>query len=129
MNTNATSPSLMVEEDFLPDAAALFFHLRETIHWDESLGARKTASFGVPYNYARMEYDSVPFTHELLAVAERLASRLGIGFNNCLLNFYESGANTMGFHSDETTHLIPGTGVAIVSLGSPHTLTFRLKRD
>ena len=35
----------------------------------------------------------------------------------------------MGFHSDQTDHLQPGTGVAIVSLGSTRGLTFRSKAD
>lgn len=56
-----------------------------------------------------------------------LEKRLNIQFNNCLLNFYETGDNTMGFHSDETTGLVSGTGVAIVSLGSIRDITYRSK--
>lgn len=35
----------------------------------------------------------------------------------------------MGFHSDDTTHLIRGTGVAIVSLGSTRAITYRHQND
>ncbi len=58
-----------------------------------------------------------------------LEKRLNIQFNNCLLNFYETGDNTMGFHSDETTGLVSGTGVAIVSLGSIRDITYRSKKS
>ncbi|XZE37224.1 alpha-ketoglutarate-dependent dioxygenase AlkB [Pirellulaceae bacterium SH501] len=67
----------------------------------------------------------MPF--ELQALLVMLEKRLNIQFNNCLLNFYETGDNTMGFHSDETTGLVSGTGVAIVSLGSIRDITYRSK--
>ena len=50
-------------------------------------------------------------------------------FNNCLLNYYETGDSSMGFHSDETKFLAPGTGVAIVSLGSTRQITFKSKSE
>jgi len=35
----------------------------------------------------------------------------------------------MGFHSDSAEELAPGTGVAIVSLGSKREIVFRSKAD
>lgn len=35
----------------------------------------------------------------------------------------------MGFHSDDTTHLIPETGVAIISLGSTRAISYRAIED
>ena len=35
----------------------------------------------------------------------------------------------MGFHSDATDELAPGTGVAIVSLGAERSITFQSKPD
>ncbi|MFT5096791.1 MAG: alkylated DNA repair dioxygenase AlkB, partial [Psychrobacter okhotskensis] len=37
--------------------------------------------------------------------------------NNCLVNYYLDGSSKMGFHSDDTSQLADGTGVAILSLG------------
>jgi alkylated DNA repair dioxygenase AlkB len=54
---------------------------------------------------------------------------LGFVPNNCLLNFYEDGNSSMGFHSDSSEELESGTGVAIVSLGSVRNLVFRSKVD
>ena len=93
------------------------------------MAARRTASFGVPYNYAQMTYPAVPMHPALVPVVEQLKNTLGIQFNNCLLNFYETGHSKMGFHADDTTNLQPGTGVAIVSLGYPRKITYRSKAD
>lgn len=80
--------------------------------------ARKTASYGSSYDYSQMIYEVRELHPALVPVADMLETRLGFRPNNCLLNYYESGDNTMGYHSDETANLADGTGVAIVSLGS-----------
>ena len=66
--------------------------------------------------------------HSLLQpLVEMLHKRLQICFNNCLLNYYQSGNSTMGFHSDDTSQLELGTGVAIISLGASRKITYRHK--
>lgn len=120
-------PEIELEDDFYSDHESLFRTLLTSIEWDNRMAARRTASFGQPYNYSQIDYPELPIPHELHPLLERLNARLGINFNNCLLNFYETGNNTMGFHSDDTTGLIAGTGVAIVSLGSVRDITYRSK--
>ncbi len=122
-----SAPDVRITDGFLPEHAALFELLRKSICWEESMAVRKTASFGVPYNYAQLSYPAVPMHAALLPVAAKLSAQLGIEFNNCLLNFYESGENTMGFHADDTTGLQAHTGVAIISLGSARKITYRSK--
>lgn len=73
-----------------------------SVKWNESMKARKTASFGKPYDYSQMSYQTVEMPTSLVDVRESLTHRLNAPFNNCLLNQYETGRNTMGFHSDET---------------------------
>ena len=125
----ALKPDIVVVDDFLPNATALFEELRDSVDWDTSMAARHTASYGAPYNYSQMTYKARPLHPVLIPVAERLSQRLEIKFNNCLLNFYLTGASTMGFHSDDTSNLQAGTGVAIVSLGSERGITYRSKAD
>jgi len=122
-------PALRIIEDFVEDPAALFEALRDGVDWDRSMSARLTASFGVPYNYAQMVYPAVPMHCALEPLLEKLHATLGVHFNNCLLNFYETERSKMGFHSDDTTDLVPGTGVAIVSVGATRRLTFRRRDD
>lgn len=124
---NDLLPDLLVVEDFLSNSTALFEELRTTVDWDTCMSARHTASFGVPYNYSQMSYPAVEMPPALVPVADRLRQTLNIEFNNCLLNYYLSGDSTMGFHSDDTTDLKAGTGVAIISLGHSRDITFRSK--
>jgi alkylated DNA repair dioxygenase AlkB len=122
-------PPVHFEADFLSDPEGLFEHLVQTVQWDERMRARKTASFGVSYDYSQMHYDTRPMPPELQAVAHLVKQRIGFEPNNCLLNYYEDGRSSMGFHSDSTAELTPGAGVAIVSLGSEREIVFRSKTD
>ncbi|MEM9069502.1 MAG: alpha-ketoglutarate-dependent dioxygenase AlkB [Myxococcota bacterium] len=123
------TPPLLVESDFIADPATLFESLRDTVDWDTTMSARLTASFGVPYNYAQMVYPAKPMHAALVPVVAQLEARLGIRFNNCLLNYYLDERSKMGFHSDETRDLVPNSGVAIVSVGAPRKITFRRRDD
>ena len=122
-------PELILEDDFFPRSQELFAALADGVAWDERMRARKTASFGQSYNYSGIEYPAVPLPDLLTPIVEQLEAHLGFRPNNCLLNFYESGDATMGFHSDATDELAPGTGVAIVSLGAERAITFQSKPD
>ena len=121
----STHPDLLLVHDFFPDHAPLYETLLSTVAWDTSMAARQTASFGAPYNYSQMRYLATAMHPALLPVVTALCQRLQIRFNNCLLNYYASGENSMGFHADDTAGLQPGTGVAIVSLGNARDITFR----
>ena len=109
--------NLILEEHFLADSTELYNTLAANVVWHEHIKARKTASFGKPYNYSNIIYDAVPMHELLVPIVDEIEARIGFRANNCLLNFYESGDSSMGFHSDATEGLVPGTGVAIVSLG------------
>jgi len=91
--------------------------------------ARKTASFGVSYDYSGVEYPQTEMHPMLLPVCDRIESELGFRPNNCLLNYYPNGDSTMGYHSDSSEELRDGTGVAIVSLGAERLIVYRSKKD
>jgi len=118
------APNVLLLEDFISDADALFHGLRAEVPWDERMFARKTASYGTPYNYAQITYDAAPMHPRIAPVLEQLSARLGFSYDNCLLNLYEHGGHGMGFHVDDMTGLVAEAGVAIVSLGAPRTLVF-----
>ena len=119
---------LTITDGYLDGHEELFETLVRDVPWDRTMAARLTASFGVPYNYAQMVYPAVPMHSALVPVVAHLHESLQIQFNNCLLNYYLDERSKMGFHSDDTTALQPGTGVAIVSLGHPRRISFR-RRD
>lgn len=119
------APALWIEEGFWPEHEALFERLMREVSWEHSMAARRTASFGVPYDYAQMSYPEKPMHPALAPVQDALEARLGFRFNNCLLNHYPDERSKMGFHADETKDLVPGTGVAIVSVGAERKISFR----
>jgi hypothetical protein len=49
-------------ENFFASPDALFTFLLENVDWDERMAARKTASFGVAYNYVQMTYPLIYMT-------------------------------------------------------------------
>jgi alkylated DNA repair dioxygenase AlkB len=125
------TPEVTVTESFLSaqSATELFNSLLSGITWDERMKARKTACFGQTYDNSGVDY-IVSDMHPLLVPhCESIQDHLGFYPTNCLLNYYENGRSSMGFHSDATHNLAENTGVAIVSLGAERNLTFRSKAD
>jgi alkylated DNA repair dioxygenase AlkB len=123
------APAVHVDPQFLDGSHRLFEHLKKTVAWDERMKARKTASFGVSYDYSQIAYAQAPMPAELAEVCKKLEGALGFLPNNCLLNYYGDGKSSMGFHSDSSEELAPGTGVCIVSLGAVRSIVFRRKSD
>lgn len=105
------------------DADLVYFTTDVT--WVTTMRARKTASFGAPYNYSDQAYPACEMPPVVAAIAERAAALAGHPFTNCLCNLYETGANTMGFHYDSYDGLVPTSQIAIASFGAARTIVFR----
>ncbi|GAA4136536.1 alpha-ketoglutarate-dependent dioxygenase AlkB family protein [Actinomadura keratinilytica] len=122
-----TAPPLDVRciPNALPDADDVLASLLTEVAWDDRMRARRTASFGVPYDYSGQHYEPAEMPPRIAAVAARAAEHAGHPFNNCLANRYDTGDNTMGFHRDSYDGLVPDSAIAIVSLGATRTLVFR----
>lgn len=128
-STLLAAGSIRLSANFCPDHAELFALLRDSIAWDARLKARKSASFGRPYNYSGIEWPANPFPAAIEALLAPVGAEVGFAPNNCLANFYPDGRSTMGFHSDSTAELAPGTGIAVLSLGAERVITFRRTDD
>jgi hypothetical protein len=98
MELPVTAPALDIHyvPRALPTADADLAYLTAEIVWIEHMRARKTASFGLPYNYSGQNYPACAMPPVIAAIAERAAALAGHSFNNCLCNRYDTGANTMG---------------------------------
>jgi len=111
------------------EADNLFEDLFDQVDWDTSMKARKTACYGESYDDSGVNF-AVRLMHPLLEpYCSAIQDELGFLPTNCLLNYYQDGKSTMGFHSDTVSYLEKGTGIAIVSLGSEREITFRNKDD
>ena len=112
-------------EDFLSNSAQIFNQLKAQVVWDQRMTARKTASYGVAYNYSQMSYPYQTMPLNLQQICTDLQQVIGFEPNNCLINYYIEGKSQMGFHSDQTDILELNTGIAIVSLRQTRILRFR----
>ena len=120
---------IVVKNNILKDSTTMLYHLKNDILWDNSMISRKTASFGIPYNYSNVYYtkNEIPcFFEDLINVVK---SSNGFVPNNCLINFYYDSTSKMGFHSDQIDILYKNTGIGIFSFGSSRTMRFKNKND
>lgn len=113
----------------LPDPDALYARLLAEVAWDDRMRARRTASFGVPYDYSGVAYPHAPWPELLDGPRRVVAERCGFEANNCLLNAYPTGRHAMGFHADDASILADGTGIAVFSLGAARPLRLRRRDD
>ena len=112
-------------ENFHNTPADLFEYLKQHVTWDERMSARKTASYGVAYNYSQIAYPYQELPTPLKQLCIEIDKTIGFEPNNCLINYYLDGKSKMGFHSDQTDILEHDTGVVIISLGATRVLRFR----
>jgi alkylated DNA repair dioxygenase AlkB len=124
-----TGPDIQIEAEFWPAHAELFAELVATVDWDTRMKARQTASYGAPYDYSQLTYPRRAMHPALTPVLAAVRATVGFEPDNCLLNYYVDGEASMGFHADAREDLVPGTGVVILSLGSPRSLVFRRKLE
>ena len=120
-------------------AAELLRDLIATTPWEthfvrifgrEIPAPRQSSWHGDPhcsYRYSKVRYEPKAWTPALTQVRNILAMT-GIGEFNCVLaNFYRSGSDSMGWHSDSEPELGPDPLIASVSLGAPRRFCLRHK--
>ena len=122
-------PNVKIIEDFLAKSYHLFHTLKDNVEWDERMRARKTASFGVSYDYSGITYTQTEMLPDLVPICEKINEEFGFYPNNCLMNFYVDGNSSLGFHSDSSEELKDGTGVSIISLGAERDIHYKNKAD
>lgn len=116
-------------KDCITNSDSLFITLKTQIKWDDSFISRKTASFGVPYNYSGINYRNSRIPSFIKSLFPFVLKNVGFTPNNCLINFYNSKNSSMGFHSDQIDILENDTGIVIISLGCARILRFKNKLD
>lgn len=129
MDINFLNDETFLKINILNNFDSMIDDLKTKIDWDNSIKSRRTASFGLPYNYSNINYDKkeIPtFLQELINVVHHYS---GFFPNNCLINYYYDSLSKMGYHSDQIDILEKDTGIAIFSFGSTRILRFKNKFD
>lgn len=118
-------PNVRYVPHAIPDADTILARLDDEIVWLDTMKARRTASYGQPYNYSGQVYPAAPIPPSIADVVARAAELAGHAFDNCLCNLYETGHKRMGFHRDSYDELDPDSRIAIASFGATRQLVFR----
>lgn len=80
------------------------------------------------YTYSGQPRTPHPFNDPLTAVRMACETHIGHSFNGALVNLYRSGADAMGWHSDDEPINGVNPVIASVSLGAERRFDFRHKR-
>ena len=83
------------------------------------------ADEGCTYRYRGSQMDSIRFSSPLEKLRRQLVEAVGVDFNYALATQYRTGADYVGWHSDDERDLVPDRTIANVSLGGVRE--FRIK--
>lgn len=88
---------------------------------------------GIDYHYAGHVRQPISWTNTVLSIKQHIEQQLlGIGieadFNSCLLNYYPSGSDGMGYHADDEPELGAQPLIASLSLGATRKFVFKHKK-
>jgi alkylated DNA repair dioxygenase AlkB len=93
---------------------------------------RRVAFFGntdISYTYSGMEMALNPWTNRLESLKNSINLFTGKNFNSVLVNYYRTGDDYMGWHSDNEVELGENPHVCSLSLGQSRDFIFRLRTD
>ena len=79
-----------------------------------------------PYAYSHRTYQPRPWTPTLLKLKKHIEAATSSQFNSVLLNRYESGSDSVGWHADDEPEMSREHPIASLSLGA--TRSFQMRR-
>ena len=80
------------------------------------------------YRYSGLVNQPLPWFPELLVIRHCVQQYTGLNFDGVLLNFYRTGQDSMGWHSDDEKELGENPVIASVSLGASRRFLLRHRR-
>jgi len=123
----------------------LFYNLVTELPWQEDIVTlfgkthvtmRQIVWMGdsdIDYQYSGHTRQTIPWTDTVFHVKHHIEQKLldlGIdaNFNSCLLNYYPSGEDGMGYHADDERELGEQPIIASLSLGATRKFVFKHKK-
>ncbi|MFT0772901.1 alpha-ketoglutarate-dependent dioxygenase AlkB family protein [Psychrobacter aquimaris] len=129
----------------IDDATALYHTLLNELPWQSDIvtlfgkthiTTRKIVWMGdknANYQYSGHVRQTVPWSDIVFHVKQEIEQALAeagvtANFNTCLLNYYPSGADGMGYHADDENELGHQPVIASLSLGATRKFVFKHKK-
>lgn len=119
------------------NAKNYFNRLKQEIEWQHDelvmfgktiITDRKVAWYGMKefeYTYSRKTKKATLFNPLLIELKEKIEKTTGAEYNSCLLNFYHSGEEGMGWHTDDEKELVKHSSIASMSIGAERRFLFK----
>ena len=87
----------------------------------------------VSYQYSGQSHQAIAWTDTVFHVKHHIEEQLSalgidVNFNSCLLNYYPSGEDGMGYHADDEKELGVEPIIASLSLGATRKFVFKHKK-
>ena len=124
---NALYDNLLTELPWQPDIVTLFGKTHVTTRQIVWMGGSD-----VSYHYSGQTRRAIPWSKQILHVKQHIEQQLlsngiNVDFNSCLLNYYPSGDDGMGYHADDEKQLGTKPIIASLSLGATRKFVFKHK--
>jgi alkylated DNA repair dioxygenase AlkB len=88
---------------------------------------RNCGNFGPKYSFSGSKLTTQPITPELQALIDAVNEATGGQFNQCLVNQYHDGSQSIGKHSDDEKEMDVELGVVSIAFGQPRIFRTREK--
>lgn len=113
-------PKLLKEVNFKNDESVIFgkhYVMNRLTGWvgDDSFF----------YGYSQIKRQANPWTKNLLKLRFFVEESTGHQYNSCLLNYYPTGEDGMGWHADNEKELGVNPVIASLSLGAERKFSFK----
>ena len=127
-DTETLYDTLLAELPWQSDIVTLFGQTHVTTRQIVWMGETEA-----DYQYSGHTRQTVPWSHQVFHVKQCIEKALadsGIAahFNTCLLNYYPSGSEGMGYHADDEKELGHQPIIASLSLGATRKFVFKYKK-
>jgi alkylated DNA repair dioxygenase AlkB len=115
----------------------LHIYLRDYVDWQQDVynfsgrkvnAPRLTALYGTDYAYSGLNKIAVPFDVVFNKLLALIKERTNQTFNSALLNYYRTGKDSIGMHSDDEPELGVAPVVHSLSLGASRDMVFKNKK-
>ena len=82
---------------------------------------------GTDFSYSGIPLKALQWTETLKEIRRDLEQRCGVPLNSVLANWYRTGRDKMGWHSDDEAQMCPTTPIVSLSLGIGRKMQFKSK--
>jgi len=101
-------------------------HTRKDVGTPRLVGCYTTIP-GLSYMFGKNRRQPQTCIPELESIWTRVEEATNSKYNFVLVNRYNDGSHSLGWHSDQASNLVPDSSIASISLGQPRVFQFKRK--